>query len=213
MSHQNGFSCISPRKCPSLQYNSPKTNFVWTLKTTDFFLLLAEASRNQAKILNSVLDVFCHSSGPKVIRTKTHVFFSKNISRGEANNNGKLLGYTITKDLGNYLCMSLIHSRVSNRVYDEIIKIVERHLFGSVAFHLSLAGWIAGRITLAQSVLQAIPIYAMQTTNLPLEVRTKIVERHLFEQSTFNENGVGSHCFANKSLVSGFMFKVWDLTF
>ncbi|KAH9669690.1 hypothetical protein KPL70_021892 [Citrus sinensis] len=98
----------------------------------------------------------------------------KNVSRGEANNIGKLLGCTITKDLGNYLRMSLIHSRVSNQTCHKIIEKVEKHLSGWVAFHLSLAGRIAGRITLAQSVLQAIPVYAMQTTNLPLEVRTKI---------------------------------------
>lgn len=103
-------------------------------------------------------------------KTKTHALFSKNISHGEANNIGKLLGCTITKDLGNYLRMSLIHSRVSNQTYHKIIEKVEKHLSGWVAFHLSLAG----RITLAQSVLQAILVYLMQTTNLPLQVRTKI---------------------------------------
>ncbi|KAL9409489.1 hypothetical protein AB3S75_047816 [Citrus x aurantiifolia] len=43
-----------------------------------------------------------------------------------------------------------------------------------------LSGWaasqlsLAGRITLTQSVLQAVPIYAMQTTNLPGSIKNKI---------------------------------------
>ena len=99
-----------------------------------------------------------------------HIFFSKNVSHGEANNIGKLLVCTITKDLGKYFGMPLIHSRVSKHTYYEIVEKVERCLSGWAASHLSLVG----RITLAQSVLQAIHVYAMQTTNLPSTVRTKI---------------------------------------
>lgn len=136
----------------------------------DDLLLLAEASTIQAKVLSSVLDSFCYSSGAKVNNTKTQVFFSKNVSHKEAHNIGKLLGYTKSKDLGKYLGMPLLHSRVTKKTYQDIIKKVDKRLSGWNALHLSLAG----RVTLAHSVIQVVPIYAMQTSNLPSRVKNKI---------------------------------------
>ncbi|KAH9716124.1 reverse transcriptase domain-containing protein [Citrus sinensis] len=83
----------------------------------DDLLLLSEASRQQAGIINKVLEEFCGSSGAK-----------------------------------------------------NIIDTVDKRLSGWIASHLSLAG----RITLAQSVLQAIPVYVMQTINLPRSIKLKI---------------------------------------
>ena len=60
-------------------------------------------------------------------------------------------------DLGKYLGMPLIHFQDSKHTYYEIIEKVERCLYGWATSHLSLVG----RITLAQSVLQVIHIYAM----------------------------------------------------
>lgn len=136
----------------------------------DNLLLLAEASTIQAKVLSSVLDSFCYSSGAKVNNTKTQVFFSKNVSHIEANNIGKLLGSTTSKDLGKYLGMPLLHSRVTKKTYQDIIGKVDKRLSGQNALHLSLAG----RVTLAHSVIQVVPIHAMQTSNLPSRVKNKI---------------------------------------
>ena len=55
-------------------------------------------------------------------------------------------------------------------MYQEIIEKVERRLSGWTASYLSLAG----RIVLAQSVLQAILIYVMQTIKLPSGVHDRI---------------------------------------
>lgn len=90
------------------------------------------------------------------------------MAAGEAKKIGSLLGFSITKNLGKYL--PLLHSWVSKHTYEEIVDKVESRLSGWNATHLSLAG----RVTLAQFVLQAIPIYAMQTTQLPLGVINKI---------------------------------------
>ena len=65
--------------------------------------------------------------------------------------------------------------------YHEIIDKVEKHLLGWNASHLSLAG----RITLTQSVLQAIPLYAMQMLELPTGVNNidQIYKRFIWSGS------------------------------
>ena len=83
---------------------------------------------------------------------------------------GAALGFSVTKDLGTYLGMPFLHTRVSQHAYQTIIDKVERRLSG---WHASLLS-LAGIITLAQSVLQAIPVYAMQSTSLPTGVKLKI---------------------------------------
>lgn len=136
----------------------------------DNLLLLAEASVEQACVISSVLDSFCYSSGSKVNNSKTLIYFSKNVGESEANVISRLLGYSVTKDLGKYLDVPLQHSRVSSCMYQELINKIEKRLSGWTTSHLSLVG----RITLAQSVLQAIPIYLMQAVMLPSGVRDRI---------------------------------------
>ncbi|KAH9751258.1 putative ribonuclease H protein [Citrus sinensis] len=139
----------------------------------DDLLLFAEASCTQAAVINDVLNTFCVSSGAKVNKQKSQVFFSKNVNPCNVRNIGTTLGFSVTTDLGNYLGMPLLHSRVSKATYHGILEKVERKLNGWSAKFLSLAG----RITLTQSVLQALPIYSMQTTRLPTSIITKI-EQH-----------------------------------
>lgn len=47
----------------------------------DDFILLAEASYKQAMVINGILNVFCMSSGKRVSKTKTQVFFSQTYSQ------------------------------------------------------------------------------------------------------------------------------------
>lgn len=136
----------------------------------DDLLLLTEASCDQANIINSVLDAFCNSSSAKVNKSKTQVFFSKNVATAEANNISSIFSVSITQNLGRYLGTPLLHSRLSKRTYHDIVDKVEKRLSSWNATPLSLVG----RITLTQSVIQAIPIYAMQTTNLPISIKSKI---------------------------------------
>ena len=132
----------------------------------DDLLLLAEASCDQARIVNSVLEDFCISYGAKINKTKTQLFFSKNIHNDEASRFNNFLGFSVTNDLG----MPLLHSRVTRNTYHDIVDKVEKRLSGWNASQLSLAG----RITLTQSVLQAIPVYTMQTSEIPAGVINKI---------------------------------------
>ncbi|XP_024043219.1 uncharacterized protein LOC112099922 [Citrus clementina] len=111
----------------------------------DDLLLLSEASNQQAIIINKFIEDFSASSGAKVIQS-------------------------VTGTLGKYLGIPLCHNRMSRQTYQSIIDKVDQRLSGWNASHLILVG----RITLAQSVLQAIHVYAMQTTNLPRSIKMKI---------------------------------------
>ncbi|KAH9736450.1 putative ribonuclease H protein [Citrus sinensis] len=70
-----------------------------------------EASINQAYIIDAVLENYCRSSEAKFNKSKTKVFFSKNVLSRDAQLIGDALGFSATKDLGCYLGMPLIHSR------------------------------------------------------------------------------------------------------
>ena len=111
--------------------------------------MLADASCEQARIINSILEDFCLSSGANINRTKTQLFFSKNVHNDEASRIGNFLCFTITKDLEKYLGMPLLHSRVTRNTYHDIIDKAKKLLSGWNASQLSLAG----RITVTQSVL------------------------------------------------------------
>ena len=65
-------------------------------------LLLSEASRQQASIINKVLEEFCGSSGAKVNKSKTLVYFSKNIPAMKASTISSELGVLATDNLGKY---------------------------------------------------------------------------------------------------------------
>lgn len=62
--------------------------------------------------------------------------------------------------------MNIIHERVGKKNFKDGIDKVKNRLAGWKARQLSLAG----RITLQQSVLSAIPSYTMQTMRMPLSV-------------------------------------------
>ncbi|KAH9722322.1 putative ribonuclease H protein [Citrus sinensis] len=113
----------------------------------DDLLLFAKASIDQAHIIDAVLENFCRSSEAKVNKVKTTIFFSKNIAAREAKLIGSALGVSITHDLGSYLGMPLLHSRVNKATYQSILDKVDIRLSGWNAAHLSFAG----RVTLAQS--------------------------------------------------------------
>ena len=76
-------------------------------------LLFAEASTAKANVINAVSDEFCRSSGEKMNRVKTNLFFSSNVPANVARSIGKIFGFTITNNLGRYLGMPLLHTRVT----------------------------------------------------------------------------------------------------
>ncbi|CAN1152790.1 Putative ribonuclease H protein At1g65750 [Linum perenne] len=100
-----------------------------------------------------------------VSKEKSHVFFSKNTPRRSRRRVCRILDIGETDDLGCYLGVPILHSRVTKETYQYIIERMQNKLAGWKRNSLSLAG----RVTLALSVLNAIPTYAMQTSALPMK--------------------------------------------
>lgn len=73
------------------------------------------------------------------------------------------LGMNETEDLGMYLGMPTLTSRVTRETFGHLCEKIDRRLAGWKTKFLSLAG----RITLAKSTLSTIGIYSMQTAKLP----------------------------------------------
>ena len=132
------------------KYGTPLTHLFFA----DDLLLFAETSIEQAYVIEAVLDNYCRSSEARVNKLKTKAYFSKNVATREANLIGTTLGVLVTNNLGDYLGMPLIHSRVNKDTYQSILDKVEKRRTGWNAAHLSFAG----RVTLAQSVLQAMHV-------------------------------------------------------
>ncbi|QHO46030.1 LINE-1 retrotransposable element ORF2 protein [Arachis hypogaea] len=129
----------------------------------DDLILFAEASLEQAVIINNCLNAFCDSSGQKVSQDKTRVFFSRNVGNNVRTIISEALNLSRTDDLGKYLGIPLHHSRVSESTFNNIIDKMNTNLNSWKASSLSLAG----RNTLVKSVLSSIPSYTMQTAFLP----------------------------------------------
>lgn len=124
----------------------------------------------QVQILQDVIAKFCRSSGQKVNEQKSVIMFSKNVSNSLARSISHELRFKLTKQLGKYLGTQLVQGRFSKDYYKELIVKVETKLSRWKASSMSLAG----RATLARSVLQSIPVFSMQTALLPRLVIQKL---------------------------------------
>ncbi|CAN1157418.1 Putative ribonuclease H protein At1g65750 [Linum perenne] len=139
----------------------------------DDLILFAEASEDQARVIRKCLDRFCSASGQAVSRDKSVIFYSKNTNRHVSILISLLLAIPLTQNLGRYLGVPVLHDRITTQTYQEILDRIDNKLAGWKVKSLSLAG----RVTLAQSVLAAIPAYAMQTAVLPVTTCDEIDRR------------------------------------
>ncbi|XP_061371303.1 uncharacterized protein LOC133313907 [Gastrolobium bilobum] len=137
-----------------------------TLEDIDDIILCAEATVEQAFIINQVLTIFSAASGQKISENKSRVMFSINVGVTRANEIGEKLGVGITNDLGKYLGVNLSHKRASRKSVINVMERVHSRMSSWNQFSLSLAG----RITLAKYVLEALPAYTMQSTIIPVNV-------------------------------------------
>lgn len=121
----------------------------------DDMVLFSEASLDQADIIRECLDRFCATSGQRISFSKSQVLFSKNTDPAVAQGVSARLNIARTEDLGKYLGVPSIHGRVTCRTFQGLLDRVQTRLDGWKAKLLS----VAGRVTLAKSVLNAIPLY------------------------------------------------------
>ncbi|CAN1147561.1 Putative ribonuclease H protein At1g65750 [Linum perenne] len=138
----------------------------------DDLILLSEATPCQAEVILQCLDAFCDASGQAVNKEKSVCFCSPNTLRSTASTIAGILGFSLTQNLGRYLGVPILHERTSTQTYQGIVDRITQKLMGWKVKSLSLAG----RVTLAQSVLAAIPAYVMQTAVIP-STTCEIIDR------------------------------------
>ncbi|KAL5858823.1 hypothetical protein ACOSQ4_000119 [Xanthoceras sorbifolium] len=129
----------------------------------DDLILFGHATFQQAESMKLCLDRFCGSSGQEVSFSKSRVFCSSLVRDGDARALASICGSPITKDLGKYLGVPLLHSRITKHTYCEILEKTQKRL----AYWKSATLSMAGRVTLIKAVTAAIPVYSMQTIKLP----------------------------------------------
>ena len=69
----------------------------------DDLFIFTEASMDQVDIIKSCLDLFGQSSGQKVSKEKTKIFFSHNVHHSRATEIAEAFGFSLTGNLGKYL--------------------------------------------------------------------------------------------------------------
>ena len=129
----------------------------------DDIILFTEASVEQAVVIQDCLDRFCRASGQKVSSSKSCVYFSKNVPDSAQKEISEKLGMEATSDLGLYLGMPTLTSRVTKATFNHLCEKIDRRLSGWKSKYLSLAG----RITLANSTIASLGYYSMQPAKLP----------------------------------------------
>ncbi|GMI95536.1 hypothetical protein like AT3G24255 [Hibiscus trionum] len=133
-------------------------------------ILYAKATATQAGLISSILTEFEYFFGHKISARKTQVYFLLNTDPELRHAISVSLSYQETMDLGTYLGIPVLHHRMRCVDFDFLISKMRSKLNGWADMSLSLAG----RITLAKSVLSSIPIYFMQTTRLPSGICSEI---------------------------------------
>lgn len=136
----------------------------------DDILLFAEASVAQIKVIRECLKNFCDVSGQKLSLPKSKNFISPIVNPDVATHISVESGIEITKDLGTYLGVLLLHKRLSKESCACILDKFESKLAGWKANFLSFTG----RICLTKSVISALPIYSMSTILLPSAIHKKM---------------------------------------
>lgn len=136
----------------------------------DDIILFLEASQKQAHIMRECIEIFCKLSGQKINYEKSMVYCSHNVDRHVDTDIVSICGSSLTCNLGTYLGVPIIHSRIVKGTYRCIVDKMQKRLSSWRGRNLSLAG----RLVLIKSVLSTIPIYAMNTVKLPAAVCGKI---------------------------------------
>lgn len=133
-------------------------------------MLFGEASERQLTTMMSVLNQFCDASGEKISLSKSKMLVSSNVDHNKALSLSHFCQIPLTKDFGKYLGAPMIHGRITRQTYTDLLSKMQARLSAWENKHLSMAG----RVTLAQSVLSALPNYLMQTLFLPEHVVNSI---------------------------------------
>ncbi|KAK4286586.1 hypothetical protein QN277_003122 [Acacia crassicarpa] len=136
------------------------------LMFADDLLLFGEASEEQATCMMEAIHNFCEASGEKVSISKSSLFFSPRVSTVLKGRIKNITGMKIASEIGKYLGFPLTRNKSSRDTFQYVIDRVKSKLATWKSSCLSMGG----RITLAKTVISAIPLYPMQVSQLPVSV-------------------------------------------
>ncbi|KAK2664187.1 hypothetical protein Ddye_002761 [Dipteronia dyeriana] len=88
---------------------------------TDDVILFGQGSTTQAEMMEC-LDIFCNLSGQQIKFSKSCLFCSGNTNVRVAKEIFEVCGSPLTKDLGKYLGIPLIHERIMNSTYSALVE-------------------------------------------------------------------------------------------
>lgn len=128
----------------------------------DDIILFAKALVNQAEVIMRIFNDFQKISSQVISINKSKLFIASSTPNQVVSGIKRVCGITIMDDLGKYLGVLLIHSRITRHAYSYIIDRIQKCLTSWKSHCLS----IASRATLIQSVIAAMPIYTMQSVRL-----------------------------------------------
>lgn len=164
LSHLIYFEVEAGNWLPLIAYrNAPKLSHLFF---ADDILLMAEAPTSQMKVILDTLNRVCTSSGLRVSKAKSKIFVSSNVNPRLAVRLNTMSGFEVTKNLGNYLGVPILHERVKADTFSNLLSKANARLAGWKCRTLSFAG----RLTLAKSVLSSLSLYMMNSVKLPSKV-------------------------------------------
>lgn len=141
-------------------------NLSYIFFTNDLVIFCKADGRLLKEILHNFYEISRHKVNPR----KTNMFFSKGVEDSMTLTLSGLLGFQKMQDLRHYLAVPLFHQIVTNNTMHFMVEKVRTKLQSWDAQQLS----IAGRATLAQSVLLLIPSYFMHSMMIPRGVCKEI---------------------------------------
>lgn len=136
----------------------------------DDLFIFGEASIRQMEVVVSCLNLFCDASSDKVSKEKMRLFVSKNVHHSRVQKLCHFSRFQRSSELGKYLGVPLLYHRQSASTYAYIPENTQKRMSSWKVGSLAKVG----RITLAQSVLAALPTYTMQTVILPKGICNKL---------------------------------------
>jgi hypothetical protein len=137
--------------------------YISHLMFADDLLLFGQADEENMTAVMNVLNKFCTMSGQQVNYDKSSIFFSRNVPTVRRAILTEQSGVKETQQLGKYLGVPALGRAPRIHDFQYLVEKIKGRLAGWKAKQLSLAG----RITLAKSVIQATPIYPMMSTPIP----------------------------------------------
>ena len=88
----------------------------------DDLILVGEASLTQMDEMDRCLHLFCRSSGQKVNKDKSRIFFSKNVPLSIQCDIANRSGLRRSDDLGLHLGIPLLHKRVNASTFEPLLE-------------------------------------------------------------------------------------------